>query len=169
MSATHRIVGPNVIERRVDMERAWHRAFENYFKPLGVEVRWTNYTVRPATNLGEGLRLLQSVMLHSVQEGQHARVTPGIPRDGKPLLCQPSSTLLFAGPVGTFLRASMRAVDEQVLMYQKKGVGPRTNLTMGTVFNQTAYLQQLVTAEVCLFMKLQCPVTGIEEWLAQGV
>ena len=53
MSATHRIVGPLVIERRVDMERAWHRAFENYFKPLGVEVRWLNYTVRPATNFGE--------------------------------------------------------------------------------------------------------------------
>lgn len=57
---------------------------------------------------------------------------------------------MFAGPVGSFLRASMRAVDEQVVMYQKKGVGPLTNLTMGTVFNQTAYLQQLVTAEVGL-------------------
>jgi hypothetical protein len=53
MSAVHRIVGPYVIKNRPDMERAWHRAFENYFKPLGVEVRWTNYTVRPATNFGE--------------------------------------------------------------------------------------------------------------------
>jgi hypothetical protein len=46
----------------------------------------------------------------------------------------------------------MRAVDEEVLMYQKKGAGMGTNLTMGTVFNQTAYLQQLVNAEVCLLM-----------------
>jgi hypothetical protein len=57
---------------------------------------------------------------------------------------------LSTGPVGSFLRASMRAVDEQVLMYQKKGLGTRTNLTLGTVFNQTAYLQQLVTVEVRL-------------------
>lgn len=55
---------------------------------------------------------------------------------------------LVAGPVGSFLRASMRAVDEQVLMYQRKGVGDNTNLTLGSVFNQTAYLQQLVTVEV---------------------
>ena len=79
MSATHRIVGPNVIERRVEMERAWHRAFENYFKPLGVEVRWTNYTVRPATNLGEQLQLLQPVMLHSVQGGQQTCSHPRHP------------------------------------------------------------------------------------------
>lgn len=87
-----------------------------------------------------------------------------IPGDGKPLLCQTSSTLLFAGPVGTFLRASMRAVDEQVLMYQRKGVGALTNLTMGTVFNQTAYLQQLVNAEVCLLTEL-CTVWSLASQL----
>jgi hypothetical protein len=72
MSATHRIVGPLVIERRVDMEKAWQRAFENYFKPLGVEVRWTKYTVRPATNFGEQPQLLQSAIPHSVHRGHHA-------------------------------------------------------------------------------------------------
>ena len=58
--------------------------------------------------------------------------------------------LMSTGPVGSFLRASMRAVDEQVVMYQKNGLGPRTNLTLGTVLNQTAYLQQLVAVEVRL-------------------
>lgn len=80
MSATHRIVGPLVIERRVDMERAWHRAFENYFKPLGVEVRWTNYTVRPATNFGEQPQLAQPVTLHSVHSSHQACGHPQHPR-----------------------------------------------------------------------------------------
>lgn len=50
--------------------------------------------------------------------------------------------------MGSYLRSSMRAVDEQVVMYQKRGIGARTNLTLGGMFNQTAYLQQLVTVEV---------------------
>ena len=37
---------------------------------------------------------------------------------------------------------------KQVVMYQKKGAGDETNLTLGSVFNQTAYLQQLVTVDV---------------------
>jgi len=50
--------------------------------------------------------------------------------------------------VGSYLRSSMRAVDEQVVMYQKRGVGATTNLTLGAVFNQSAFLQQLVTVQV---------------------
>lgn len=50
--------------------------------------------------------------------------------------------------MGSYLRSSMRAVDEQVVMYQKRGLGATTNLTLGAVFNQTAFLQQLVTVQV---------------------
>ena len=42
----------------------------------------------------------------------------------------------------------MRSVDEQALMYQRGNAGRDTNLTLGLVINQTAYLQQLVTVEV---------------------
>ncbi len=49
----HRVVGPYVIKRRSEMETAFHSAFADYFQPLGVEVRWLNYTIRPATNFGE--------------------------------------------------------------------------------------------------------------------
>lgn len=52
MSAVHRIVGPYVITDREDMEKAFQRAFANYYQPLGIEVRWLNYTTRPATNFG---------------------------------------------------------------------------------------------------------------------
>ena len=32
---------------------AFNSAFANYYQPLGVEVRWLNYTIRPATTIGE--------------------------------------------------------------------------------------------------------------------
>ncbi len=53
ISAVHRVIGPYVISARKEMEQAFHSSFTDYFHPLGIEVRWLNYTTRPSTNLGE--------------------------------------------------------------------------------------------------------------------
>jgi len=102
ISAVHRIIGPYVIKGRKEMEQAFQNSFRSYFEPLGIEIRWLNYTTRPSTNIGTE---------------------------------------------GSYLRSSMRSVDEQVLMYQRADAADRSNLTLGLLMNQTAYLQQLVTVE----------------------
>lgn len=68
---------------------------------------------------------------------------------GPALFCLTGAPRLrLAGAQGSYLRSSMRSVDEQVLMYQRGNAGKDTNLTLGLVINETAYLQQLVTVEV---------------------
>lgn len=103
ISAVHRIMGRDVIHSRVDVEKAFSQAFKESFEPIGIKVRWLNYTTHaePKTESKDW-----------------------------------------------YIQDEFRAVDQQVLMYQRPlFAGETSNLTMGSVFNQTAFLQQIVTQQ----------------------
>lgn len=102
ISSVHRIMGREALINRLSVEQAFKVAFGEAFGPLGIQVRWLNYTT---------YRQL------------------------------PSDPTSWYGDY----RTDFRAIDQQALIYQQPPGA--SNLTMGSVFNWTTFLQKVVTQQ----------------------
>jgi hypothetical protein len=183
ISSVHRIMGREALINRLSVEQAFKVAFGEAFGPLGIQVRWLNYTTYRQLPSGEHstgsqaasllattiavyaqmmysntkhLLYLQSLMPHCVTH--HVMTSSNLDTDS------------HADPTSWYgdYRTDFRAIDQQALIYQQPPGA--SNLTMGSVFNWTTFLQKVVTQQVQIMgSQWQSYVSGVHGHLLKGL